>query len=192
MNNLLVRLAVALVAAGPAMAQSVVVPNANANVRGTSQLNTLVRNSGNPRTYQLGIAAGQLAGIPAGSCINGVSFRAMVFASNPAVWPSPAPANWTDYEIMLGDAIPLASWTGTFATNMMNATPVRSGAMTIPVGVWLHTNGLPAPQPNPWGDFFFDFQRPFPYGGGDLALLSRIPAAINRPSPTSRPWPRTT
>jgi hypothetical protein len=177
MNRPLLRLAVALAAAAPVRAQSVVVPNANANVRGTSQLNTLVRNSGNPRTFQMGIAASELAAIPVGSYLTGVSFRAMVFSANPAVWPSPAPVNWTDYEITLGDAIPIPTWTTTFASNMTNATPVRTGAMTIPTGVWLHSNGLPVPQPNPWGDYFFDFQRPFPYSGGDVALLFSHPGS---------------
>jgi hypothetical protein len=125
----------------------------------------------------MGIAAAQLAGIPAGSYINGVSFRSMVFASNPAVWPSPAPAIWTDYRVTLGDAIPLGTWTTTFATNMTNAQQVRTGPMTIPVGVFLHTNGLPAPQPNPFGDFFWDFQQTFLYNGGDLALLFSHPGS---------------
>jgi hypothetical protein len=155
-----------------ASAQSVVVPNANANARGTTNLNTLVRDVGQARTFMMGIPASDLMGIPIGALINGVSLRA--YAGAAATWPT-VDTTWATYEVTLGYAIPLASWTGTFATNWMN-TPippmlVRTGSMVIEPGTFPAVANLPAPQPNAWGDFFWDFQKTYPYLGGDLAIL---------------------
>ncbi len=88
----------------PAAAQSVVVPDAHAGARGTASLNTLTRNRGVPRTYLLGLDAAQLAGIPVGSSINGLSFRSSVTANNTALWP-PYDASFADYEISIGNVI---------------------------------------------------------------------------------------
>ena len=55
------------------LAQSVIVPNSSATVAGTTGLNTLLRNAANPRTYQYGVNASQLSGIPIGSVITGIS-----------------------------------------------------------------------------------------------------------------------
>jgi threonine aldolase len=85
--------ALSLLASSTLLAQSVVVPNANATTLGTAQLNSIIRNAANPRSYQYGINASQLAGVPIGSVITGVSVRFMVFASNPASWP-PADITW--------------------------------------------------------------------------------------------------
>ncbi|MBN2492405.1 MAG: hypothetical protein JXQ29_16275, partial [Planctomycetes bacterium] len=65
----------ALLAIGIADAQSVVAPGAATTLAGSSGLNTLLRNSGNPRTYQLGIAASELSAIPRGAVIVGLSWR---------------------------------------------------------------------------------------------------------------------
>src|SRR6188508_3321189 len=116
MRSILASLCVASVAAAPTLAQSVIVPAANATARGVSGLNTLTRGTANPRTYMLGIAAANLAAIPNGAVITGVSFRSSVTASNLASWPA-ADTNWADYEVTLGNAIPLASWTGNFPSN---------------------------------------------------------------------------
>jgi hypothetical protein len=167
-----------LVLGGFALAQSVVAPNANANARGTGGLNTITRGTGNPRTCQLGIAASQLTGIPAGSIINGVSFRSNITASNPPLLP-PVVVNWADYEITVGDAIPIGTWTTTFATNMSNTVMVRDGPMKIQPNTYSNNTALPAPQPNPFGNFFFDFQQPFTYNGGDLAILLTHPGSDN-------------
>ena len=164
--------ALALVGLGTdALAQSVVVPAANAAARGTGGLNTLTRNAANPRTYMLGLPATELAGIPVGSIINGLSFRASITASNAATWP-PTDTSWVNYDISVGNAIALGTWTTTFATNF-SGTPVkvRSGGMTIEAGTFTNNTALPAPQPNAWGDFYWDFQTPFTYTGGDLAIL---------------------
>jgi len=159
-------------------AQSVVVPNANANTRGTSQLNSIIRNAANPRTYQYGINAAELAGMPVGSVITGVSLRFMVFGSNTASWPA-ADIPWTTYDIYAGPAIPTASWV---ADPMLNfAAPpavVRTGPMTLEANSFTNTNP-PAPLPNAWSEFYFDFQTPYLYLGGDVALLFSHPGSTS-------------
>ncbi len=158
-------------------AQSVVVPNANATTLGTSQLNSIIRNALNPRTYQYGINAAELAGIPIGSVITGVSVRFMVFASNPLSWP-PADILWNNYDISIGPATPTATWVANPALNF-SAPPqqVRSGPMTLDAGT-LSNLGIPA-TPNPWSEFYFDFQVPYLYLGGDLALLFSHPGSTD-------------
>jgi len=171
-------LASCLALAGSLVAQSVVVPNANATVRGTSQLNSIIRNAGAPRTYQYGVNAAELAGVPVGSMITGVSLRFMVFGSNPASWP-PADISWTTYDIWAGPAIPTATWVADpFANFSSPPQQVRTGPMTLDAGVF--TNLSPAaPTPNPWAEFYFDFQNPFLYLGGDLALLFSHPGSLD-------------
>jgi hypothetical protein len=161
-----------LVLATKLAAQSVIVPASAAATRGPSGLNTLVRDSGQPRTYMLGINASELAGIPPGSLINGVSFRSYVGTASPASWPT-ADVTWTNYDISVGPAIPTASMTGTFQTNFSSPpVQVRTGPMVISAATpWPNNASLPAPQPNPFGEFYFDFQVPYLYLGGDLAIL---------------------
>jgi hypothetical protein len=153
-------------------AQSVIVPASAANTRGPSGLNTLVRDAGQPRTYMLGINASELAGIPLGSLINGVSFRSYVGTGSLASWPT-ADVTWTNYDISVGPAIPTASMTGAFQANFSSPpVVVRTGPMVVTAATpWLNNATLPAPQPNPFGEFYFDFQVPYLYLGGDLAIL---------------------
>jgi hypothetical protein len=153
-----------------AEAQSIVVPAANAASRGTGGLNTLTRDLNNSRTYMLGIGASHLAGLPVGAVITGVSFRGNVTTSNAASWPA-VDTTWANYDIQVGGAIPIASWTGSFASNFI-APPqvVRSGPMLVTAGSFTSSTSLPAPTPNPWGEFYFDFQVPYVYAGGDLGL----------------------
>lgn len=158
-----------------ALAQSVVVPNANATALGTSQLNSIVRNAGNPRTYQYGINASELAGIPVGSSIVGVSLRFMVFSGNSASWP-PADITWSTYDIAIGPAQPTASWVADPALNFAAPpTQVRTGPMVLDAGSF--TNLGVAATPNPWSEFYFNFQTPYTYLGGDLALLFSHPGS---------------
>ena len=129
--------------AAVATAQSVVVPNASANVSSTLVLNNPLRETGNPRTYMMGINASQLSGIPVGSLIVGVSMRAGHTSSNPAVWPT-ADVLYTDYEVTIGSCLPPASWTNAFQSNF-TGTPVmaRDGAMVVPAGTYANVNAAP-------------------------------------------------
>lgn len=160
----------ALTGLAPVAAQSVLVPASAANARGTTGLNTLTREQGNARTYQLGISASQLVGVPAGSVINGMSFRMAVSTANPAAWPS-ADVSFADYEIRIGTALPITNFADSFQGNYLQAPQlVRDGALVMPAAKWSNTSSLPAPQANPFADFYFDFQVPWFYAGGDVAI----------------------
>ncbi|MBK9384931.1 MAG: hypothetical protein IPN34_08960 [Planctomycetes bacterium] len=160
----------ALLAAASAAAQSTVVPSSATSARGTSGLNSLLRDAGQPRTYMLGLAATQLQGFAAGDVITGISFRGYAGPANPASWP-PVDASFASYEIRIGPARALASWTGSFASNWSSASQlVRSGALRIAAGTFTNDLASVAPAPNAWGDFSFDFEVPYLYAGGDLGI----------------------
>jgi hypothetical protein len=166
-------------------AQSIVVPNANATTRGTTQLNSLVRNQGFPRTYQYGINASELIGIPVGSVLTGISLRFQAFASNTASWP-PADITWSNYDIWAGPANPIAGWVADPMANFAAPPlPVRTGPMTLDAGSFTNANP-PSPTPNAWSEFYFDFQVPYLWLGGDLALMFSHPGS-NDPATAQYP-----
>lgn len=177
----MLRLTTLLFAAASLSAQSVVVPNASATTAGTLVLNNPLRNSANPRTYMLGINAAQLASIPPGSLIVGISMRAGLTTTNPAVWPT-TDVTFNDYEIRIGDALPPSQWTSTFLNNFLG-TPVlaRDGVMVVQANAFTNTNPG-APVPNAWGTFYWDFQVPFLYTGGDLGIQLTHPGSTSSTS----------
>jgi len=155
--------AFAVLMVGLADAQSVVAPNANWTTSSSGGLNSLTRQF--TRTLQQGIHATELTQLPVGAEIVGLSFRQYTGASS--AWPA-ANATWKNYEITLAEnALPTASWTSTFATNMKNPVLVRKGPMTIPMGAF----GVNTPNPNPFDTFYFDFQKSYVYKGGDLVFF---------------------
>jgi len=131
----------------------------------TIGLNTFIRDTGNPRTGQLLIDANELAGIPSGSSITGLTFR--MWTSNPAAFP-PSAATWSDYTINIGPGVAFGSQTTTFASNFTAApTTVRSGPLTIPA------SSFPAGStPNPFGAYIA-FTTPYVYTGGNLLVEIR-------------------
>lgn len=152
------------------LAQSVTVPAANANSTGTSGTNTIFRNSGAPRTYMLGDSAAELAGIPVGDMLVGISFRA--YSGTTVAWPANN-VTWTDYEITVGPSVAPSAFSTTFMANFIGApTLVRDGAMTIPASTYGVTG-----TPKPWGEFYFNFQTPVPYAGGDLGIMFSHPGS---------------
>lgn len=161
-------------------AQSVVVPNASATTSSSLVLNNPLRNSANPRTYMMGINAAELTGIPVGALITGISMRAGHTASNAAIWPA-SDVTFSDYEVTLGDCLPPINWTSTFMNNFIG-TPVmaRDGVMVVQANAFTNTNP-PVPAANEWGTFYWDFQVPFVYTGGDLGVLMTHPGS-NDPS----------
>lgn len=157
-------------------AQSVIVPAANATVRSGTQLNSILRNAGNPRTYMLGTSAAELAGIPVGAMIQGISVRFSNLTSNPLSWPG-ADITWNNYDILVGPCIPLASFTGNLLANFQGQpTQVRTGSMVLPAGSFSNVSPT-GTTPNPWSEFYFDFQVPHLYLGGDLAFLFSHPGS---------------
>lgn len=158
-----------------------VVPNANATVRGTGGLNTLTRDAGNPRTYQQQIVEAELLGmgLSPGYIITGITWRASVTTSNPAIWPpiGSGGRNWADYEITFAQAaFPIASMSTTFAANMLSPVMVRDGPLFIPEGTFTNDTSLPAPTPNAWG-FEIVLQTPYTWTGGDLVMLFTHPGS---------------
>jgi hypothetical protein len=75
----------ALVAAA-AHAYFWVIPPAYENTNVGDGLNTIVRNAGNPRTYQMIVHASQLTGIAVGDQIVGITFR--LYNGAAGSWPS--------------------------------------------------------------------------------------------------------
>ncbi len=148
-------------------AQTVVVPNANAATAGNGGLNTVLRDALNPRTYQMQIAASELAVVGVGNAITGIQFRLQPSAANATPWP-PANAAWTNYDITLAQAAnAMGAMSTTFAANMLNPQVVRNGGLTIPPNSF--PGGAVLPAVNGWG-FLINFTNPYTYQGGDLVV----------------------
>jgi hypothetical protein len=153
--------------ASVAEAQTVVVPNQyTSTAASTSGLNTFIRDSGNPRTGQLLIAAAELTTIPIGQVITGMTYR--LWTGSTVAYPA-SDATWTDYTVRLGPGGPLPGST-TFANNFTSTpTIVRTGTMTIPAGSCPGTGG----PPRPFCTFVINFTTPFQYNGGNLCIEVR-------------------
>jgi len=104
--------------AGPAVAPSVVAPDDYTSVAGNTGLNTLVRNMGAPRTYQIQFTPDALGGLPAGARIRELRFR---LATNSTVNFPAGTVSWSDYEVRLAQAAnPITSMSTTFQANLRN------------------------------------------------------------------------
>jgi hypothetical protein len=159
--------AMAIVAgsASSVLGQSVIVPNASAGVSSGVGLNTLIRDTGNARTAQLIIDAAQLSTIPTGSQITSITYR--LYSGATTAYPA-TDATWASYDISMGQSVPPASATATFATNVVGAlVPVRSGPLTIPAASF----GVSS-TPRPWG-YEIIFSSPYVYNGGPLLIEIR-------------------
>jgi hypothetical protein len=152
--------------AGSAAMADVVVPNAYTNTAAsTSGLNTFIRDTGNPRTGQLLIAASQLGGVNVGDQISGLTFRLWTGAT--VAFPG-SNATWSDYTINVGQGVAMGTATTTFANNFVGApTTVRSGPLTINAGAF----PLGGP-PRPFGSTIM-FNAPYTYTGGNLLIEIR-------------------
>jgi hypothetical protein len=160
-------LALALVSGGVASAQvEVIVPNNMATTTGAGGLNTVVRDAGNPRSYQIIYASSELTSA-VGMDLVGISWR--MLPGYPA-FPS-TEAVWNDYQIRVGTAATTpATMSTSFAANFSgNEVLVRSGPLTLPAGFFPVLG-----SPNPFGDVI-PFHAPFTYTGGDLVIDIRHP-----------------
>ncbi|MCX7098755.1 MAG: hypothetical protein NTV43_12715 [Methylococcales bacterium] len=151
-------LALAL-AANTAHASTIVAPNAYDATAGNQVLNTLINTS--TRTYEMQIAASQLAGMAVGSSINGLAWR--LASSEPAAGGI---RNWSDFEITVGQAAnTIAGMSTTFAANLLNPVLVRDGALSYDLSGFSNA-GTPTPfAPS------ISFSTPYTYLGGDLVVL---------------------
>lgn len=158
-------LLVLALAANTAHASTIVAPNAYDAAAGNQVLNTLINTS--TRTYEMQIAASQLAGMAVGSSINGLAWRQGI--GQPA---ASGVRNWSDYEITLGQAAnTIAGMNTTFAANLLNPVLVRDGALSYDFSGFSNA-GTPTPfAPS------ISFSTPYTYLGGDLVVLISHTAA---------------
>jgi hypothetical protein len=148
---------------------SAVAPGAYTSTHGTTGLNTLLRNNGAPRTYQMQFSAAALAGLPIGARITELQFRLDTNAV--AAFPSNT-VTWSDYQVTLAQATRSVSAMSTnFASNLLSPVLVKSGAVSIGA----NTFSISA-SPNPFGSLIV-FDTPYVYQGGDLVMLFRHPGS---------------
>jgi hypothetical protein len=148
--------------APPPPPNAVVAPAAYTSIGGNGGLNTLVRNTNAPRTYQMQFTPDALVGLPVGARIKALGVRA--FTSTPANFPA-GTVGWSDYEVTLAQAAnPIASMSTTFAANLRNPVLVKSGPLSI--GPNQFTAGA---NPNAFGTLVV-LDTPYVYQGGDLMM----------------------
>jgi hypothetical protein len=162
----------AMMTAGSAVAQPIVLPGAYANTSGqVPPSDTLTREFA--RTHQQVIAASQLVTVPVGARITQFTLRASNYplANTLGPWP-PVPVTFVDFEVYIArGAVPAGEMSTIFAENIVSSTEVRvrDGALVIPAGSF--NNFVAPPAANPWG---LDIQiSPFTYQGGDLVITVR-------------------
>jgi hypothetical protein len=127
-------------------------------------LNTLLRDSGFARTYQMQFSPAALGGLPVGARITELRLR---LGTNAV---SNFPANtitWSDYEVTLAQAAnPVSLMTGNFAANMLSPVLVKAGPLSISANSFVAAGT----SPNPFGSLVV-FDTPYVYQGGDLVML---------------------
>lgn len=148
-----------------------VVPNAFAATEAPGSF-SLTSTGSAGRTYQMTIAAPQLAGM-VNHNISGMTFRVNNTAT--ANWP-PADVSFASWDIYMGQGVAPSAMSNTFAANFIGgATQVRSGGLAIAAGSF--TAGASGSTPNAFGPMI-SFNTPYLYTGGDLALEMRFSAQI--------------
>ena len=148
---------------------TVVAPNNYTLIGGNGGLNTLVRSTNAPRTYQMQFAAAALGGLPVGARITELRFR--LYTNAAAAFPTNT-VTWSDYEITLAKAATnISTMSATFSANMTSPVLVKHG----PLSIGPNTFGT-GPLPNPFGSFVI-FDTPYVYQGGDLVMLFTHPGS---------------
>jgi len=151
------------VVAAPPAPHSVVAPGAYTSVAGTSGLNTLVRSTGAPRTYQMQFTPDALGGLPVGARITQLGFR--LSASATVNFP-PATVNWSDYEVTLAQAAnPITTMSPTFSANLRNPVLVKNGPLSVAADQFTAGD-----NPNAFAPLLV-LDTPYVYQGGDLVML---------------------
>jgi len=150
---------------GPAAQPGVVVaPGAYTATSGTTGLNTLLRNNGFPRTYQMQFSPAALGGLPVGTRITELRFRLI---TNAVAFPTNT-VTWSDYQVTLAQAAkPISGMSTNFASNMLSPVLVKSGALSIGANSFTRSASL-----NSFGSLVV-FDTPYVYRGGDLVMLFR-------------------
>jgi len=162
-----------LSAAGIVPAQvNVVAPNFYTSTEGPGSSSVPIHITNNPWSFQLIIGASQLTGL-VGTEITGFAYRhsAVMGGSYPL-----QTTTWSNYVVRMGPSVAPNAATGTFANNFTSTpTQVHAGAFTVSPGAWPNFG---APGPNPWGPIL-QFDAPYFYAGGDLAIFITHPGSNN-------------
>jgi len=169
MRKLSVLAVVGLLAAF-AMADMVVLPNKFETNHGTTFQNTIMRGSGYPRSYQVIFDQSQLANMPVGSVITGISYR---IQNDYAPWPPPPGAWWDDYEIRIGTpATTVATMSRNFAQNLSgNEVLVQDGPYRVPDNYFVPGGVFPTVS--------LMFKETWTYPGGDIIIDIRHPGGLH-------------
>jgi hypothetical protein len=145
-----------------------VAPNSYFSKYGTIGLNTLLRNTNNPRAYQMQFSAAALAGLPVGAKITELWFR---LKTNSAAFPA-STVTWSDYQVTLAQAAnSVSAMSNTFSANMYSPVLVKSGPLSVSPN-----NFTSGGAPNAFCPFIV-FDTPYTYQGGDLVMLFRHPGS---------------
>ncbi len=162
MKKLLLTVAMAGIFALVSFADYLVVPAGYENNAGNTAFNSILRDL--PRTIQFVYAPEDLASLPNGAQINGITFRLYPLIST---WPF-APVSWANYDITLSTCLtPPTALSGDFADNIgPDATLVRSGPLQI--DAFAFPSGSPV---SPWGQEF-SFTTPYVYTSGNSLLIT--------------------
>jgi hypothetical protein len=141
-----------------------VAPGNFTDTSGTTGVNTLLRNKGGPRAYQMQFSPTALERLPVGARITELRFR---LSTNNPPFPTDV-TTWANYEVTLAQAANTISGMSTnFASNMLSPVIVKGGPLGI--GASSFTGGG---NPNAFSSFVI-FDTPYVYQGGDLVMLFR-------------------
>jgi hypothetical protein len=141
---------------------TVVAPNNYTSMPGTVGVNTLVRGTNAPRTYQMQFTQNALGGLPVGARITALRFRLSTNATEN--FPTATTA-WSDYEVRLAQAFnPIPSMSTTFSANMFNPVLVKDGPLTLGPD-----NFIAGSNPNSFAALVV-LDTPYVYQGGDLVM----------------------
>ncbi|HEY5910552.1 MAG TPA: hypothetical protein VJA21_08110 [Verrucomicrobiae bacterium] len=156
---------------------TVVVPDDFAAAAGTTGVNTLLRNSGNPRTYQMQLTPTALGGLPIGAQITELRFRLGTSTAPGTTFPA-TNITWSDYEVTLAQAAnPIAAMSTDFAANMISPVRVKDGALSLRAKTFTTSAGI-----NPFCSLVV-FDTPYVYQGGDLIMLFSHPGSDSTSTP---------
>ncbi len=160
-----------IVAFSTAQAGTSVAPTDFAATPGPAGVNTLLRNNGAPRTYQLQFTSAALGGLPVGATITELRFRLRTNAAPATSFPV-ADITWPDYEVTLAQAAnPVSAMSATFASNMVAPVRVKDGPLLLRANSFGTAAGV-----NPFGSLIV-FDTPYLYEGGDLVMLFSHPGS---------------
>jgi hypothetical protein len=159
LGNSATGLVVIVVLPGPT---AVVAPDDFTSIAGNTSLNTIIRGTNLPRTYQMQFTPDALGGLPTGARITGLRFR---LGANAAVSFPEATLAWSDYEVRLAQsANPIVSMSTIFSANLLNPVLVKDGLLSIAANNY----GFGG-NPNPFSTLMA-LDTPYVYQGGDLVM----------------------